>query len=177
MKQFTINDFIDYCNPCRICSKNVSMQIVIGNVIHSNFTVNGTKVKFTTKITYKKEDSQYIEFDAKTNRYNANFDLKSEKIRIHLTCGKCSYIISDFLEFDDAHVKPLTIFEEDFVLDVGSNHIQMITVISKNETVIYSCAKDQVNSVTSITIPLLPLSKWKNKEKLTNLIITYLTFS
>lgn len=178
MNQFTIKDFIEYGSPCRICQKDCMLRLVINGDSQMPSTIKGILVSFVTKVAYHSEKSSFIDINTKTNEYISNVSFTGIELYFTLGCGKCSYISTDRLELESGRIKPLTIYEENIIVETDVSRIELVSSMDNKSSIIYSRPINKPNNIpTRIVIPLLLISKWKTKEKLINNIVTYLAFS
>jgi len=179
MKKYTIKDFVEYNNPCKMCGKNVHLELTDdykGGRTHK-CEAEGTTITFLLQNKYN--GNVYLVFDAKKNTYVCSENLETYAFHFILTCPDCFYIKSSRIILEKGKVKPLEIENEDLHYTTDMNQISLYTTEAESwidVTPKFSSATMTIKT-TTIDIPPLFLSKWKTKERLLNLIKTYIAFS
>lgn len=194
MKRFTVKDFIKYNGPCFSCDNGVSFRIGAQDNRPSALTdIETIRPSFKPdhfsidlQIQYSRSLQLWIFF--KTNKIVASDlgELKKYLIDHNLYlktyCDRCyTTIETNKLEFnlDELYIKPVSLSRE--ILNVTSdNYIYRVeTYYDPEEThvIATSLAKPAIKPPAQLTLPLLPLYKFKTKERFINKIKTYLTFS
>jgi len=186
MKSFTVKDFILYNGPCFSCGSKISIDVSSSEIDSNNSNPNKKLENFiennildiTLRVKYSY--NLHLQISIKDNTFKvSDIDkfmdyLTHNKIYITSICNKCQcFIFSDSLQFSKSLVKPITILRE--ILSVLSNdvHYMLNSCHSTNETQIVIINNDRPLEITS---PLLPLYKFKTKERLINKLKTYALF-
>ena len=197
MKQYTVKDFILYNNPCISCGEKILLEFASLDTRHSSKTskedvvilkpfVKNERTEVDLKISYT--SSINLRIDHKSNKFlSSNFEgltdyLNKYKLYLRTRCNKCySYIDSHFLEFNIARgfIKPVSISSEYFIIQDASYmyHIRSNSWESKTIVVVDRIDKTTPVSPIRFDLPIILLSKFKNKENIINKIKTYITFS
>lgn len=187
MKKFTVKDFITYNNPCFSCGEKINLKIghdhgtaELRPTVKPDYTVIDLRVTYThtLQLWIFHKTNKIITSDGRglaDYLYNHNIYLQSQ-------CSKCyTSIQSQFLEFnlDKGFIKPVGIKTEKLIMLDDDN---MYTIYSSFEEEKSMVAVDRINKATPVAptcfdLPLLPLSKFKTKERYLDKIKVYLTFS
>ncbi len=177
MKSFTIKDFIEYNNPCKMCGKNVFLQLFDNNInrLYKCQEVEGTTLTFLLQNKYN--GNVYLIFDAKRNRYACTVDLEQYAFSFISTCPNCVSVWSEIIILDKGIVKPLKIHLEQVIITTQSNEIILSTQAEDEESMLTVKALGTSVYKTQLSVPPLLISKWKTKERLMDYIKTYLAFS
>lgn len=194
MKTFTIKDFVGYNNPCKMCGRKVSFSLV--PVSHNeNVYSRGIYPMFRKNLLYFNLWIKYKEKLAiSLNPLNNNFKLEGESedlsklmkeykeennLVFDITCDSCkTQIISSYLEFENNYVKPFTLSKESLIA-ITENYSYVIRTEHDTDKSFIVAEKVRRSNEPPFTleIPLLPLSKIKNKENLIKKIKLYMTLS
>ncbi len=180
MNNFTIKDFIKYNNPCFNC-KNITeiklhqVPLLTREMISpkiGNYDIDF--IDFHTGRSYETKYSLIInlhnhEVVAKTKEskdYIVNY-FNNHRLTLEKSCATCNcriftYALS-FTKKDDSFVlDPIKISEEFLkVIQDGLYKYYIYCNYNENKSVI-----EWAREMREITIPLLPLSKFKTKEKI-----------
>lgn len=193
MKQFTVKDFISYNNPCFSCGEHISFRIVSDtidiDVVSSTVlrpTVNTEYSVVDLKLTYENtlqlwifhQSNKIISSDSKAL---TNY-LKDHKLYLRSRCDKCYTLIeSNNLEFnlDKGFIKPVDLKLEMLMFDDGANKYQISSYFHSKQSVI---VVDKINKAVPISpvhlsVPVIPLYKFDDKDHLISKMKTYLIFS
>jgi hypothetical protein len=193
MKQFTVKDFISYNNPCFSCGEQISFRIiadtmdidVVGTTnlrptVSSEYTVVDLKLTYenTLQLWIFHQSNKIITSDSKAL---TNY-LRDHKLRLKSRCEKCyTNIESNNLEFnlEKSFIKPVELQLETLMLDDNSNRYQINSYFHSKQSTI---AVDRIDKATPVspvrlTVPILPLYHFKDKEHIINKMKTYLIFS
>lgn len=198
MKKFTVKDFILYNSPCFICNHENNFYFEIDKTGESpNFIGRVSKRAMVTKdytsveliVHYSK--NLFIKIDHKTNKFTTssvpdliNY-LKENSLSMRISCTKCAAsITTNYLDFnlDKLFVYPATLHTEMYlVVDENNSYSvcssfnikkQSILTVSKNSDI-----KKNVHKPQTLYLPLIPIYKFKTREKFLNKIKTYIIFS
>lgn len=199
MKKFTVKDFILSTSPCFGCRERLAFNM--GSVDFSSrdpeFPISGVNTRpmviseesSTIAIRTTYVSNLHLTIFHKTNRFQTtNLKglkefLKSKRVFINTQCRKCNSMINTQyldLNLDRGFIKPVGISREDITVTDGTNNYMIhSSTLDGTSTIIVS--KHDVRTVMSIPVrlevPILPLSKFKNKEQLIEKIKLYLLFS
>jgi len=207
MKKFTIKDFLLYNGPCLNCGEKIIVNVkclndkiimtgshIIIPSLFSTITDNVIKISLEIKYSYELLLAIYI----KSNRYQVsdsnklNIFLKNNSLILTSLCKKCScYVETNALKFDTTGlVKPLTISNEFLIISnlkkiytINSDFNEEKTIIHVYDNNVYNnydiYHNNNIKNERSLVlnIPLLPLYKFKNKEKLLNKLKMLTVFS
>ena len=193
MKQYTVKDFILYNGPFISCGENILLELGVLNIKDTNSfpstlktTVSNERTSISLKLSYY--NALHLQVDHKSNKFISSdfngFDdyLNGHKLFLRSKCNKCnSFIDSQFLEFNTKRgfIKPVGISVEYFIIHDNTYIYHIKTSILEAKTLV---VVDRVNKATPVSpirfeLPILQLSKFKNKENVINKIKTYITFS
>ena len=188
MKLLTVKDFIAYNNPCFSCGDNIHFIIVSvksktswDQPVELRPTVGHEFIHFDLKTTYKKVLRVFI--GNKTNSFQStdNEDLKKymneHKLFLRAKCTKCNTRIESFyLDFDLArgHIKPTSISHEYLIFNDNHNFYRIETSVMRSSTKV-SVSNNGNYSSSELELPLMLLSKFRNKEKLIKKLKIYLS--
>ncbi len=191
MKRFTVKDFIAHNNPCINCNDSISIKVATleDNVDGPAFlrpTVSNDFTLIDLKVTYTKTLKLWI-FHQNNKFIASSVDdlklfLKTHRVYLRSHCERCyTNIESHFLDFelDKGYIKPMGISMESVFVTDDAHRYHLHSSFATNETIIII---DRINKVTPISpmrfeVPLIPLSKFRDKEHLINKMKTYLVFS
>ena len=184
MKKFTVKDFITYNSPCFGCGNKINFYFEIdtpnAGTVSKRALVGGDFTEVDLIIHYS--DPLKINITHKTNKFIASSNkslttyMKEHKLSMRTRCDKCySTVASQPLEFnmDKGFVCPVEIREEVFLITNELDSYQIYSSGSKSTVHFVSAS----GAVMRLTLPLLPLYKFKTKEKFVNKIKTYIVFS
>ena len=191
MKKFTVKDFIGYNNPCFSCGERISFKLgIVTNGVDGSAQLRPTvKPEYTVvdlKVTYSKTLQLWIFHN--TNKFIASNPidfteyLNENHLFLHSKCDKCmSSIESMFLEFnkDMGFVKPVSISREILLVNDDRNQFILNSSFAWNKSVLSADRLDKTAPISPIVLdlPLLPLYKFKTKERFLNKVKTYVVFS
>lgn len=194
MNKFTVKDFIVYNSPCLSCNSLPIINVFISNEIDmSVYTIKPILDKdllsIDLKIKYK--IGLCIEINCKNNKFVTNNKksltsfLKESKIRLESYCKKChTKVQTEFLSFnlEKEFIQPISLFKEILYVTYKQKLYAMKNDYDRSESIILikdlsviKSPKD--NKQISMTIPIMPLSQFKNKEKFIKKLDTYVLFS
>ena len=192
-KSFTVKDFIKYNGPCFNCGNKIFVSIkeydcLIVNGLNSisSFEIKGDIIEATLKLNYS-----YIlnlTINISNNKYETSnihklmAYLASRDIVLFSECKKCkSYIHTESLKFGPkAFILPTKISAEKFLFSDNLNNYTITSDFKNNKTIITSLPKnynDYYQELISLDISLLPLYKFKTREKILQKIKTLILFS
>ena len=193
MKQFTIKDFIKYNGPCKSCSSKVKFRLMFQDAYEakgSNVlipTIEDNRLHFNFP---KYKNNLLLIIEPKTNKIsihsmnegsNLAFNelITKNQFYIDLMCESCGTTIStQFLEFEDNRIKPLELFMELVYVDTPTHSFRLHTSYTKNNSVFAVDINGKGSrNVLNTEIPILPLSKFKNREALLKKLYMLLAFS
>ena len=191
MKKFTVKDFITYNNPCFSCGNKISFKI--GSVnganqppVYIRSTVTPERTEIDLKVTYN--DTLQLWIFHKSNKILSS-DMRGltdylagHKLFLSSRCDKCyTSIESHFLEFNlnKGFINPVGVSLETLMVYDEKNLYQVYSSFIKECSVV---VVDRINKTTPISpmrfdLPLLPLYKFRDKDKFLNKMKTYLIFS
>lgn len=191
MEKFTVKDFIAYNNPCFGCSKPVNFKIGVydmeskADVYYIRPIVNEHCTEIDLKITYSDAVKLYIYH--KTNKLLTNNKSGLEKylgthqLFLASECMKCaSKSESHLLDFDLKKniVKAATILSERIVVtDKETVYIIDSSFSAKSSKMHVYKKKTASSNDINLTLPLLPKSKFKNREHFLEKLKLYVLFS
>lgn len=196
MKQFTVKDFIAYNAPCFSCGNEISFRVEMreadGGGTISQDTLRPTMYKeyfsIDLQIRYKRSLQLWVFYQ--TNKIISS-DMKELEYYLHdhhlsmkSYCDRCyTSIVSDELEFNlkDSFIKPVSLSHESIKVSTEDNMFMLETYYHNSPPLtnvwISSLTKPATSSPAKLELPVLPLYKFKTKERLINKLKTYLTFS
>jgi len=185
MKRFTVKDFILYNGPCFSCGNKVNVNLVYINI--NQFTklpqsIKKSIIDVTLKIKYS--FSLDLQISISDNKYKVS-DIEKfitylgiHELHLVSRCSHCQNLIySNTLQFDSkGFIRPITILRE--VLSIESDNVfySVMSEYAENMTYINVLNQD-TNKMMKLDIPLVPLYKFKTKEKLLKKLKTYILFS
>ncbi|MFA6609038.1 MAG: hypothetical protein WCT07_03990 [Candidatus Paceibacterota bacterium] len=185
MKKFTLKDFILYNGPCFSCGNKVAIKMVYAN--DNQFggisqSIKNDKLIATLNIKYSFELN--ISISISDNKFQVTdmekflTYLGSRDLHMVSNCKNCQGLIySNPLEFDShMFIKPFTILRELLSTTENDMSYSLMSEYSENETQI-NILNNNTNKMMIMTVPLLPLYKFKTKEKLVKKLRTYVIFS
>lgn len=191
MKQFTVKDFIAYNNPCFSCGDNIHINIVScdDSAVQPSSLRPTVRPKYTTvnlHVTYQQTLQLQIIHDS--NKFGSSNPealkeyLKTHKLYLTSSCNKClTQIETYFLEFNmnKGFILPVELNKESVILTDKRNRYHLLSSYSGSHTTIWIDKADNPNYLSPVKIeaPLMPLSKFKDREQLLNKLRTYLLFS
>jgi hypothetical protein len=186
----TVNDFMNYNNPCFNCNSKIAFTLNIVNKSTHIQTplkpiITQKYIKFKLLVGYGASLDLII--DRVSNKFSSNnpnfllIHLKNKEIHFVSHCDKCETEIKSNLaelSFENGFIKPITISYEYLVAKSKNHQYIASSNFEENKSHIMIVNKKQ-NSLTefSITTKLLPLYKVKTKEKLIDKIKLYSVFS
>lgn len=189
MKKFTVKDFIFYNGPCFSCGNKVIVKLVYawgGFFKELPQTLLEDHIDLILKAKYA--DVLTLRIFVGSNKYQASDAeklkqyLKTRDIYITSNCKQCRNVIeSNKLDFDNiGHCKAITINSEVLNVYEGDKDnykiYNLVSDFTRNITEVSIC-HSKIDNVFRLTIPLLPLYKFKNKERLIKKLKTYTIFS
>jgi hypothetical protein len=188
MKQFTVKDFIAYNNPCFSCGGRITLKIGVESRSFSTVlrpTVKPDRTEVSLKITYT--DTLQLWIFHKSNKIlpsdaRALEDFLSiHKLYLTSQCDTCyTNIGTNYLEFNLAkgYIKPVELDVENLVLIDKGNKYQIRSDFSREKSQIQISKIDHSsNDPFHMEVPLLSLSKFKDRERFLNKLKTYALFS
>ena len=188
MKKFSIKDFIVYNGPCIICGSKINLLINSVIVDYSSkypieisdpvsgFCINHGIIEAVLKVKYSY--SLNLKIDISNNKFYVSDINKfatyliNHEVKLISKCNTClSIISSNAIDFHNkTFVEPITLDYEKFYISHNHNKYIIISVFNENRT--YLTVGDK-----EMSLPLIPLYKFKNKEVLLNKIKTCIVFS
>lgn len=185
----TLNDFIQYNNPCFSCNSKISLTLHMVNEktnIHTPLKPVPFKkyIKFALQVGYR--DSLDLIIDPINNKFDSNNHshlktyLLNREINFEIECQKCeTAIITNKVEFmfKDGFIKPLTIKFEDLIVKNKNNIYKVYNFYNENRAAAEIINKKGNSPNVIIDIKLFPLFKFKTKENFIKKLKTYLIFS
>jgi hypothetical protein len=192
MKTFTVKDFIIYNNPCFSCGSKISFKIgsthneLSFSPVYKKTTVTADHVEIDLDITYRQTFKLYI-----VNKSNKILspDMKSltdylsmHELFLSSRCDRCYTSIESYpLEFNLAKgfIKPVGINQENLIVTDDKNMYQIHSSFNQkiSTATISKINKTMPISPARINLPLLPLYKIKNRDRLINKLKTLVLFS
>lgn len=190
MKQFTVKDFILYNNPCFSCGERIILDVVATHLVQVNPAVlrplvTPDLITIPLKVTYGqtlqlKIQTQTNKLEFEDNKAMADY-IYSHRLNFTSRCNKCyTTIDSQFLEFDLLRkiVKPVGISYENLVVNDATHTYHIYTSYMAEESVINMDRMDKPGLATvKLQAPLMPLSRFKDREHLIKKMRTYLIFT
>lgn len=182
--KLTIKEFINYNNPCCICEENTTLNI---NCKSSNnfFIIKSYLYNYAigADLLISYHNSLNILISFKDNTYHVNNTeeffkyLKNKQLYLTLSCLSCaSYIRTEYLEFGNKYVKPLSIYSEYFNIATDRYRVHIYTNDpNEDKSLIKIIGYD--GNINEFTIPKFTKFKFKNKELLLRKIKTILNIS
>src|ERR1035437_619941 len=198
MGRLTVKDFITYNNPCFSCDSSVKLTIDVDDYYQQNIitdpiytgsispVITNDSLKVDLKITYQSKLT--LNIFHKTNKIQTS-SLKGlteyfQEYRLYLRshCTRCNtQIISNYLDFNLAKgfVNPVSLTSETLCVKDSKNHYRINSYYASNESVLYTSnlGHPSFREPTVIKLPLLPLSKFRDKEHFLDKIKTLVMFS
>lgn len=190
MKKYTFKDFISHNSPCFSCGELAIFQIGIYEkpseseiylkpIVQQGFT--GIDLHIGWSSTLK------LNVDHKTNQFATNNMaalknyLNDRTLFLKANCSCSSSVESSYLEFNlEKHfIKSVSLKQETTIIYDSVNMYQVYSNYYQSHTVSFI---DRINPTTPtspirLDTPLLPRSKFKNKEALIKKLKVYATFS
>ena len=187
MKQFTIKDFIAYNNPCFSCGESIHFNFVSNEENNTAGLKPTVKQEYTT-VNLKRTYEQTLQLQvihhsnrfASTNSKDLVKYLSDHKLSLSSNCGKClTHIESQYLDFnlDKGYILPVGISRENLIVSEDSFIYHVYSSYFTGQSMILVDRLDKPTSHIRLDIPLLSLSKIKNRERLINKIKTYMIFT
>jgi hypothetical protein len=191
MKKYTVKDFLKLNSPCYSCGMKIKITVGVHceglSQVNLNMTIGPAGYTIPLSITYNNNLKLII--DPKTNRYlssdGARFIkyIKNHKIFFITQCDHClTSMTSDYLDFSlvGGYIKPVGIANQYLVLYDKNNCYVTNSEFGAEQSVIAVYAikdGDIANSISNLTLPLLPHYRFKDKEHFMAKIKTYILFS
>ena len=192
MKKFTVKDFITYNGPCFSCRAKVNFKVGVTYInqsidsVHLVPVVKNDFIEIDLKINY--HDGLKLRIFPKTNKIQTSSMrgltkyLDEHKLYLRTHCDHCyTSVESQFLEFNllKEFIKPVGISREMVIVNDGNNMYQVHSSFIDESSVVII---DRISKTTPITpirmeLPLLPIYKFKTKERFLEKMKTYLIFS
>jgi hypothetical protein len=191
MKQFTVKDFIAYNNPCFSCQRAISFRICVaikpdGTAVSLRPTVSLDQTEIDLKTTYLDTLKLWI-FHTTNKIISSNFSelteyLNNNTIFLMSTCDNCGTgIQSEVLTFnlDKGYIKPVTINSEGLIIYDDKSLYEIFSDFENKKTSVLINVLDKTHPISPVRfeLPLLPLYKFKTRERILEKLKTYLTFS
>jgi len=192
MKKFKVKDFIEYNSPCFGCNNHINFKVGFINTIEGVFSYlpkpNVTPEYTEIDLLINWSSSLTLHIFHKTNKFSTNNVknltkyLEDHKLFLYSNCDRCyTEITSQCLNFN---------FENGLISAVGLDAERLMVSdkeFSYQISSFYSTGKsnlivDRIDKVKPISpliieLPLLPKSRFKNRQHFLNKIKTYITFS
>lgn len=190
MKTFTIKDFINYNGPCFSCKSKINFRVGVSIVnsqqpsIYLVPTVTNDFIEIDLKHKYNSELK--LKIFPKTNKFSTSNTarlikyLDDKKLSLRSRCDGCgTNIDSESLEFNflQCFIKPVGICDEKLVVTHDKHLYEVYSYFTDNRSTIVFIKIDSNEDGKWVSLPLLPLYKFKNKEKFLEKIKTYILFS
>ena len=192
MKKFTVRDFIAYNNPCFSCGNQINFKIGFVNTEKDevsylpkpNVTPEYTEVDLV--INWSSSLKLYIFH--KTNKFLTNSTegltnyLSRHKLFLHSTCDRCyTEVTSKCMIFNfEKGVVAATELSSERLMVSDKNFIYQINsffLVGKSNLTVERLDKVKPLSPFIMDLPLLPKSKFKNKQHFLEKMKIYITFS
>lgn len=194
MRKFTVKDFIAYNNPCFSCGNPINFRIgfvdletksdasYLRPVVGPNYTEIDLIIKYSTQEALK------LRIFHKTNKILTNSNqgltkyLSSHKLFLSSTCDKChTQIESKFLEInvDKGYIAAVGLSTERLMVMTDDRLFQVVSSFMEEKSTVYVDRLDRSHPTHPfvLELPLVPRSKFKNREHFLDKIKTYMTFS
>jgi hypothetical protein len=187
MKKFSLKDFVNYNSPCFSCGQLINLELISKDnqtFVHLKPVINQHYTTITLHIGWGKNLTLAI--DHRTNKFATNdmiafkTYLTINQLFLRCKCGNCqSYCDSEYFEFqlDQGIVRAVSISEEALVFHDQESTYYVDSFYPEEKTVISITEKETPYKGFTLTTPLMPRWKFKNKEQLLNKIRLYATFS
>ena len=198
MKKFTVKDFILYNSPCFNCKSHNNFYFEIDKAdvttgfvgrISKRAIVVAEYTEVELVVHYAK--NLLIRIDHKTNKFTTtNLSdlteyLKLNKLSMRLRCHRClAEITTNTMDFnlEKMFVHPVTLQYETYIVKDNVNSYAVYSsygIYKKSMITISKIAniKKNIHKAEQITLPLIPIYKFKTKEKFLNKMKTYVIFS
>lgn len=192
MKKFTVKDFIAYNNPCFSCNSKINFDIGFLNLenqtqissLRPTVLPNYTEVDLI--ITYYDSLKLFIFHKTNkiltTNALGLTKYLSGRKLFLSSTCSKCyTKIESQYLDFnlEKNRIEAVGLSRERLMVTDDRNMYQIETSFLSGESRLIVDKLDRVKPLSplSLSLPLLPKYRFKNKRHFIDKMRTYVTFS
>jgi len=193
MKKFTVKDFITYNAPCFNCDSSVNFYFTISRIASETSLAGQVDKRAMVTVGYTEVElivhyaaNLKIKIDHKTNKFTTNSPealtkyLSEHKLCLLSRCSKCyAYIHSTNIDFniEKGFVYPVSIKSERYTVidDKTIYHIRSLFE-NKEQRTIVDISRAYASTLTLI-IPLLPIFKFKTKDKFLNKMKIYTLFS
>jgi hypothetical protein len=193
MKKFTVKDFILYNSPCISCGGAINLYVVSRDSVNPYKNLRGIKyitnvgknaITVELKITYAERLT--LQIIPKSNKFKTSdvaglwSYLDKHDLYLQSICSECKTIISSNIMMLDklgGFIHPISLDSEDIMIKDSDCLYMIYTSYEGNSTEIHVLPKDLLKEDFNIKIPLLPIYKFKTKEKLLQKIKTYILFS
>ena len=193
MKKFTVKDFITYNAPCFNCDSRVNFYFTMTQDISETSLAGSVdkRAMVTTSYTEVELIVHYaanlkIKIDHKTNKFTTSSPealtkyLSEHKLCLSSRCSKCyADIRSTNIEFniEKGFVYPVSISSEIYTI-LGANIIYYVKSLFENkDPQTYIDVANIRAEALRLKIPLLPIYKFKTKDKFLNKMKIYTLFS
>jgi hypothetical protein len=194
-KKLTIKEFILYNNPCFICGNKITFYLKCNHnsnpfSVPQNLTstLKNKELDVTLLLEYK--STLKLKFNILTHEYITNNEIKlnnyllGKSLFLSSYCDLCnSCINSNYLDFQSngttGIIKPIIICSETFIIKTNNSTYILKSSFNDKRTVvsIYTSEFNLLQKANiEIDIPLLPLYKFKTKEKLLEKLKILVTF-
>jgi len=182
MKKFTLKDFVLYNVPCFSCSNKIQLKLISINKKTKQYSDCHSYINnncFLATLQYNYFNSLSVSISISKNILHTSnhllFDnfLNENALHVVNKCPACNnFIISHPLSFDNLlFLHSISIMREIFNVSDNNFSIFMISEFDLNSS------KITINSKHNLELPIIPLSKFKNKENLLKKIRIYHTLS
>jgi len=185
MKRFTVKDFMLYNGPCFSCGEKTTAKICClenNEIRNIQQVINHGVLDATLKITYSFtlalriyiETNKFIVSDQK----KFSTYLETKNLVFTSNCSECrNYILTNNMEFNsNGYVKALTIKREILSVYDSDRIYSLMTEYDENKTEV-NVWNSKADNIIKLDLPLLPLYKFKTRERLINKLSTYVIFS
>lgn len=195
MKQFTLKDFINYNNPCKVCNTYVNIVAEIHDTDNEEEYISITGVLEDHNLLFKLFQNYYDSLELMVNPKNnyiyplaksqastrLQSYIKDNNFFFYTSCSKChTSVESKVAEFVLApiypYIKPLEISFENINLVTSNCYYALRSTLETNTTKLF--VHDlRTNVRESFETPLVQLSELKSSEEILERIRIILAFS
>lgn len=192
MKNLTLKDFLSIGNPCLDCGKALIFRATTSYYKDGSvFTIAPTFIPENKSFLFELESFYESKLLISINPYSHKISLPNEDgFRKYLknycfsffsACGANEITIQTkdvSFDLDKKIMLPINLSYEVIKIVAGKEMLTLFTDYSKKTSAITRCKiSDAPNYNEPVDVPLLPLSKFKNKAHFIEKIKTYLAFS
>lgn len=184
MDKFTVKDFIVHNNPCFSCGEHIFIKIGVSNSADSKSYLRPNIDANVIDVVLKENYSNTLKLQilTKSNKIVCSNEqrlvnyLFDHKLWLHSQCNKClTTISSEYLDFNvkRGFVKPVKLHYENLQI---IDHEFKYQIVSSFECKRSTVSIGNINPII-MELPLLSLSKFRNRDKLLSKLKTYAIFS